>query len=425
MTGDADRGGGESVREADDSPKPLEGIRVLDFTWVYAGPHATKHLAALGADVVKVESKYKPDMMRYGYTYDEFEAGESPNVSAFYNEFNLGKRSLRLNLKRERGRELALELAAAADVWIENFSPGFLRSIDLGYESVRAVNPEIVSVSMPGWASSGPAAEYRAWGMNLEAMAGLDHLSGRPDDPPTPAGFSWPDPTAGVMAVFAILAALASRESTGEGRRIEIPQFETTVSLLHGALATADLTGESGERTGARDEDRRFVQGVYECRGEDDWLAVAVGTDAQWRTLCDVVGRPELATDSELATHAARLRNHDRFDEVVESWSRDTNAEEARTTLQERGVPAGRVANERDLVEDDPQLRERTTFVERDHPEVGERTYTGFPSEFSAVDVTPPSRAPLFGEHTDDVLRDWLEMPDERIDRLQTDEILY
>ncbi|RQG88057.1 CoA transferase [Natrarchaeobius halalkaliphilus] len=409
----------------DEAAKPLEGIRVLDFSWVYAGPHATKHLAALGADVVKVESKYKPDMMRYGYTYDEFDSADSPNVSAFYNEFNLGKRSLRLNLKRERGRELALELAAAADVWVENFSPGFLRSIDLDYESVSAVNPEIVYVSMPGWASSGPAADYRAWGMNLESMAGLDHLSGTPDDPPTPAGFSWPDPTSGVMAVFSVLAALAGRESTGKGRYVEIPQFETTVSLLHSALSVADITGESGERMGARDEDRRFVQGVYECRGEDDWLAVAVGTDDQWRALCSVIERPELATDPELESHAARIRHHDRFDAVLESWTRKRDAETARTILQEHGVPAGRVANERDLVEDDPQLHQRTLFVRHDHPEVGEQTYTGFPSEFSEDDVNPPSRSPLFGEHTDDVLRDWLGTSPERIDRLRADEVLY
>lgn len=403
----------------------LDGVKVLDFSWMYAGPHATKHLAALGADVVKVESQVKPDPMRHGFTYDQFDSSENPNVSAYYNEFNLGKKSLRLNLTETEGREIVLELAKEADVWIENFSPQFLEKLDLDYETVTKVNGDLVYVSMPGWAKSGPARNYKAWGMNLESMAGLDHISGFPDDPPTPAGFSWPDPTAGMVAVISICMALLDRENSGEGTYIEVPQFEATVSLLHNEIMQYNIEGEISERIGNRDADERFVQGAYECHGTDRWVAIAIESDEHWKSFCAVAGVPELSTDDRFDTHSARLRNHHEVDEIIQCWTRNQSAEEAKALLQQNGVPAGIVADEHDLMENSPQLRDREFFSQFDHPDVGEQRYPGIPFKINDNDVDFPSRSPQFGEHTEKIMKDWINADEGEIDRLKDEEILY
>lgn len=387
---------------------PLDGIRVLDFTWVYAGPVATKLLAALGADVVKVESEHKPDVIRNSRGYDEFDPEADRNVSAYYNEQNLGKRDIRLDLTADRGRELALELIREADVVMENYSPTFMDRVDLDYDTISAENPDIVYCSMPGWGKEGPARKYRSFGLNLQSMSGLDWLSGHPDDPPTAAGFSWPDPTAGFTAVIAVVMGLLRRSATGRGGFIEVPQFETTLSFLHKPLMEYLLEGELPDRTGNRDEDGRYVQGAYECAGEDRWAVVAVETDAQWERLCAVMDRPELTDEDRFSSQYARLRHHDEVDVVIEQWTSQRSPEEVRHLLQSRDIPAGVVANERDLVDYDPQLRARDYFSTHDHPSVGTQSYQGVPFKMSDCRVRFQSRAPLFGEHTEEVLAEWL-----------------
>ena len=397
---------------------PLDGIRVLDFTHVYAGPHATRHLAALGADVVKVESRARPDSTRSG-------DGDDLSAGSYYNEPNQGKRDATINLGTDRGREIAFDLAAETDVLVENFSPSVMERLGLGYEAVREENEEIVYVSMPGFANSGPAKSYRSWGVNLQSMAGFDTISGHPDDPPVPAAFSWPDPTAGIAATYAICLALLSRTGTGEGIYVEVPQYELTVTFMHKALMAETMDAEDPGRIGNRDEDGRYVQGVYECAGDDRWAAVAIENDAQWARLCEVMGVPELIDDDGFESQYRRFENHDAVDEIITAWTRERSPEEVRSRLQDHDVPAGIVANERDLMEYDPQLRAREYFAEHDHPTVGKHRLQGVPFEMEGEEVQFPSRAPLLGEHTAAVVREWLGMDDQEIERLEEEEVLY
>lgn len=394
---------------------PLEGVRVLDLTWVVAGPLATKILAALGADVVKIESSENPDVLRQTRGFD-FDTVENPDVSAFWHEYNQGKRSVELDLTSERGGEIVRSLVAEADVVAENFSPGFMERIGLDHETIHEINPEAVYVSMPGWGNEGPAKDYRAYGLNIQSMAGLDALSGFPGDPPTTAGHSWPDYQAGPLGAVAVLAGLLERERTGEGTYLEVPQYEMAVSLLHKPLVNYFLHDELPDRVGNRDEDRRYVQGAYECAGEDQWAVVAIETDDQWRRLCEAIDRPSLAEDDRFAGHDARLAHHDEIDDVIEAWTSRRSPETVRVLLQDADVPAGMVADERDLVEYDPQLRVREFFNEHDHPEVGRQTYSPVPISLgrSATDLS--TRPPLLGEHTDEVLREWLEFSDAEVE---------
>lgn len=421
--------GDDSVSEADTTEypvitRPLEGVKVLDFTWVYAGPHTTKYLAALGADVVKVESKQKPDSTRLSACYG-METHETASVSSSYNERNQGKRSMQLDLTNERGRELALELMKEADVVVENYSPDFMSRIDLDYDRIKEANPEIVYLSMPGMASSGPAKNYRAYGMTIQSMIGLDYLSGFPDDPPTTTGHSWPDPTAGYMGILSVLFGLYHREQTGEGLMIELPQFEMAASLMFKPLMEYANNDRIAERTADRDEDYRYVQGVYPAAGDDEWVVVGIETTEQWQALCGVIDRPELVADERFSSQSARLQHHDEIDAVLREWTSERSQEEVRDRLQTNGVPAGIVANERDLMDYDPQLRAREYFTTQQTAEVGERRFQGVPFKMSESNVGFATRAPTFGEHTVDVLSDWLGYADAEIQELEEEKALY
>jgi len=417
-------GGSAETDDDVERPLPLSGVKVLDFSWVYAGPHASRLMAALGADVVKVESEYNPDGIRGGFSF-QFDAEPTSNVSAYYNEVNQGKRHLNLDLRTDRGREIALELMEEADVVMENYSPNFMDRIGLDYETIREANPEIVYLSMPGWGKTGPAKSYRAYGLIIQSMAGLDWISGFPEDPPTTSGMSWPDPVNAYMGLFSALVALYDRERTGEGAYVESALFEVTVSMMHKPLSEYMNNGRMPERMGNRDEDRRYVQGAYPCEGEDRWAVVAVESDAEWERLCEVMDRPDLLADERFESQSRRLSNHDAVDEAIAEWTSERAREEVRTRLQAHDVPAGIVADERDLVEYDPQMRVREYFVRHDHPEVGERTFQGFPFESSLHDIQFTSRAPLFGEHTEEVLKEWLGMAPEEIEAAEAAEALF
>ncbi len=405
-------------------PKPLEGIKIIDFTWFGAGPQATKILAGLGADVVKVETETAPDGTRMARGYD-FDPLENFNVSAWFADFSQGKRSIQLNINTDRGKEIARELIAEADVLAENYGPGFMERVGLEYEDVTAINPEIVYLSMPGWGDEGPLAGYRSFGNTLQSMAGLDHISGFPGDPPTSSGQAWPDPVAGTMAAVAILVGLAGNEATDDSVYIEEPQFELTLTVMHKALSDYLLHERDPDRVGNRDEDERFLQGAYRCRGDDRWAVVAIETDRQWDAFCEVADRPKLVDDARFESQYARLSHHDEADDVIEQWTQERSREEVRTRLQDRGIPAGIVADERDLLDYDPQLRARDYILEKDHPEVGEQRYAGLPLRMSKSAVRIDRAPPCLGEHTSEVLDEWIDFDTDEIEPLQDEGVLH
>lgn len=389
---------------------PLAGIKVADFTWVWAGPYCTLQLAHLGADVVRVESKTRICVTRLLPPWPEMKPG-GVNRSGYFNQFNQGKRSITLNRKAPQAIEVAERLVKWSDVVVSNFAAGVMDRLGLGYERLRQLKPDLIVASLTGYGESGPLKDYVAYGPAQVPLSGLSSLTGYAGWPPMHVGLSYADPNAGAHAAFAILAALWHREKTGEGQYIEMSQWECAIQTVAEGLMEYQMTGKAPERSGSRD--RSMVpHGVFPAKSElvlmgmqiDAWVTITVADDAQWASLAQVIGRPELAADPRFATVQARRQREDEIEGMVAEWTSQRRAAEAAAALQEAGVAAAVCANVKDLSED-PHLTERGYLVELDHAEVGRRKHAGIPWRMGATPCAVRSPAPLLGEHSDEVLR--------------------
>src|SRR4051794_18737148 len=280
-----------AARPASEDSSPLAGVRVLDFTHVLAGPFTTRLLADFGADVLRVESSKHPDHP-WKCSFDD---GRIDRPAA-YLITNRNKRSIAIDLKHTRGVALAIQLAGAADVVIENFSAGVMDRLGLGDERLRAANPRLIYVSMSGYGHSGPRRDWTSMNSNLQGYSGLLLANGAEDDPPLPIANSWNDYIAGLHACFAILQALSERAVTGEGRYLDLRQFECSVASLGGRPLASAVSGRAPPRLGNRSTGAA-PQGCYRCAGEDDWCAISVQGDAQWQALATALGQPALGAD--------------------------------------------------------------------------------------------------------------------------------
>ena len=377
---------------------PLDGVRIADFSWVGAGPFLTKPLADHGAEVIKIESRVRTDVIR---SMPPFRDGV-PGVdrSGYFADRNSSKRSICLDLRDPAARELALRLIAASDVVVNNFTPGTMDRLGLGYAAARAVRPDIVYLEMPMQGSSGPHRGFRGYGLSIAAAGGLFALSGYPDLPPVGTGTNYPDHVPNPLhGAIAVLAALLRRRRTGQGCYIELAQLESTANVIGPALVAA-AAGRSVERAGNHDP-VAAPHGVYPCAGEDRWCAIAVTTDAQWRALVDTLGAPTWA--SEFDTPAERRADRARLDRLIGGLTRDWKAPDLADALAAAGVPAAPVQDAADLLERDPQLHAREHFVRLDHPVMGESVYSGIPYRLSRTPGRLRSPAPLLGADTHDV----------------------
>jgi len=400
---------------------PLQGIRILDLTHVWAGPLATRTLADLGAEVVKVEAPWSRGPLHLGRVqplggWIGGEPGDEPwNTNAIFVKLQRNKRSLCLDLESGRGRALFLELVAHADVVADNFSAGTLESLGLGDDALRAARPDLVSVALPGFGAGGPYAERAAFGTIIEPMCGLTTVFGYGPEEPRNTASAIPDPAAGLHASAAILLALRRRDATGEGVRVELPLLEAGVALCAPFLVEHQLGGDVGRR-GNR-HPRMAPHGVFRCADEDAWLAVACRDDADWRALCGAVGGG-LAGLPGLALEARKARE-DEIDAALETWTRARERDGATDVLLAAGVPAGSVNATPDLT-GDPQVRARGFFVPLD----GGVPMPGNPihgAGLSSEDWTP---CPRLGADNRGVLRDWLGYDDARIDALERQGVL-
>jgi benzylsuccinate CoA-transferase BbsF subunit len=400
---------------------PLQGLRVLDFCWVGAGALVTKLLADLGAEVIKIESRARPDNLRVS---PPFRPGtEGLEGSGYFASRNSNKKSFALDMRRPGARAIALDLAAACSVMTSNFRPGVLERWGLSYDDVRARNPSIIYVTMPMQGADGPHSSFIGFGSTISALAGLMHLSGRPDRPPVGTGTHYPDhvPNPG-HALVALLAALLHRERAGEGQAIEVSQLESTINVIGAAVLQQSLGERLPGRTGNR-VPGASPHGTFRCRGDDAWIAIACLTDAQWRALADIVGHPEWTVDPRFETLLDRKRNEDELELSVNDATRGCDRGDLVARLRERGVPAAPVNSSRDVLEDDT-LRSRAYWQRVDHPVIGAMAVAGPPFRFDGRDRPALGRAPLLGEHTADVARDVLGMDAATIDRLVADGIL-
>jgi benzylsuccinate CoA-transferase BbsF subunit len=401
--------------------RALNGLRVVDFCWVGAGAIVTKLLAEHGADVIKIESKARLDNLRVA---PPFRPGRNGiEGSGYFASRNNDKRSFALNMRHDKGRDLARRLIAGCDVVTSNFRPGVMERWGLGYDELCELNPSLVYLSMPMQGSSGPHRDFIGFGSTIAALSGLVGVSGKPGREPVGTGTHYPDhvPSPG-HALVALLAAIHQRNLTGRGRLIEISQLESSAYLLGPALVAASLGARfttDGNRQAASSP-----SGVFRCQGDDAWIAIVARDDAEWRKLAQAIGRPGLADDPRFATLEARKASENVLEAEVGAALLSRERWEVARALQEVGVPAWPVVSSVDLLADG-QLRARGFWRTVSHPVIGEMTAPSAPFLDGGGRTGPEQAAPLLGEHTREIASSLLGMSGDEIDALVAEEVLW
>jgi len=390
---------------------PFEGLVVADFSWVGVGPISTKFLADHGARVIRIESEARPDVLRGNAPFKDRIPGL--DRSQFYGDFNTSKESIALDLKQPGAIAIAKEIVARADVLVESFAPGVIGRMGLGYEEVRRINPGIVMVSTCLMGQTGPAAQLAGYGYHAGAIAGFYEVTGWPDLPPDGPWVAYTDTVAPRFISVLLAAALDHRRRTGEGRYLDVAQIETALHFLAPELLDLQVNGVAATRIGNRSR-HAAPQGCYPCAEDDLWCAIAVDDDAQWLRLCAAIGRPDLAEDASLGSAAGRLLRHDELDAAIAEWTRSRTRAGVMTRLQAAGVPAGMVQRSRDLLED-PQYAAREFYRYLEHPVMGITPYAGHAYRIAGYANGPRSPAPTLGEHTYQILSEFLGFDDERV----------
>ncbi len=399
---------------------PLAGLRILDLTAWWAGPSATHMLAALGADVIHVESTGRPDGMRMTGGMVRHRFRDWWDASAFFAAANTNKRGITLDLAQPRGRELALALIAHCDGVVENFTPRVLESWGLGWEVIRAANPRALLVRMPAFGLSGPWRDHTGFAQTMEQLSGLAWITGHPGDQPRIQRGPC-DPLSGMHASWAFLVALAEREASGRGVHVECTMVEAALNAAAEAIVEYGASGTLLSRMGNRSPGAA-PQGLYACAGSapgrERWLALSLETDAQWRALARLLGAPSWASAAELATHAGRCAQHDALDAELRTWCAREGREELLARLLAAGVPAAVVADPR-LASASPQHRARGFFEVIEHPVLGAQPVPSVPFRFASVSRWLTRPAPTLGQHNREVLGGLLGLADAELTALE------
>lgn len=382
--------------------KPLAGVRVLDLTIVVAGPVGAGVLGDLGAEVIKIEHLIARRDVSDALPMASGVAEDRPwNRSSWFFDLNRSKKGITLNLAVSEATEAFLHLVSLSDVVMENFSPRVMPNLGLEYEAIKRVNPDVIMVSMPGFGSSGPMRDRTAFGPGIEAMTGLADLTGYIDGPPLKPGNYVTDYNAAMCAAFTIMAALHYRRRTGRGQRIEVPLREGALQMIGEQVMEYATTKRAPTRMGNR-HSSMAPHGVYPCRGENRWIAVAIGSDEEWRALADVMA----LDDPRFETVMGRLEHQDELDELLPAWTRHYDAYELMHRLQGAGVNAGVALTTEDIAED-PHYRERGFIQDVELKEAGHARYPRYGFQLSHTPVHTGA-GPGFGEHNRAVLHDLL-----------------
>ncbi|MEM8924310.1 MAG: CoA transferase [Actinomycetota bacterium] len=395
--------------------RPLEGVRVLDLSWVWAGPYGAMHLAHLGAEVVKVESANRPGLGRRLALHPP-ELEPTLNTCAYFNQWEQGKTSCAIDLSHPEGAELVRTLASSVDVVVENFATGVMERLGLGYERLRAVNPGIIVASISGYGSEGPLRRFMGYGPTTGPLSGLSSLTGYDDGRPRELGISVGDPAAGITAAMAVVAALHHRRRTGDGSYIDVALWEATTSCAVEGWMQQELAGHTTGPDGNRDPlmaPHNCYRALDPVRADDGsapadepdpghWVSIACADDERWRALARLID-PALVDDRRFTTAADRKRNEDRLDAIVARWVAGRDRWTVTESLQEVGVAAFPSMSPKDLLAYE-HLWDRGFFERLAHAEVGRRIHTGLSWRSATNPGGVAAPAPLLGEHTDDVL---------------------
>ena len=402
---------------------PLAGVRVLDLSWVWAGPHCTLILGALGAEVLKVESSRRLDLTRRASVYAR-ELPPGPNRNGYFNHLGQHKKSVGVDLSRPEGRALVRRLASRCDVFVANFGTGVLERMGLGPDDLLAANPDLTVALVSAFGQDGPLRLYTGYGPLIAPLAGLSAATGYAEDGrPRDVNMAYGDPNGGVHAALAIVASLIARDLHGEGGQvIDVAMWEAMMCTSFEGWMNHVLGGEPHPPMGNRDPESAPCN-VYACRGTDEWIAVSAGSPAEWESLCRAIGRPGLASDPRFSSAAARKGHEDDLDRIVGEWCRGRDRWEAVQALQAAGVPAFPSVSSADL-RADPHLAAREAFHTFEHPEVGAKAHFRVPWRWTGRRNGTGCRAPCLGEHTDGVLRDVLGLTEEEIADLAEREIV-
>ncbi|MCR8899866.1 CoA transferase [Gordonia sp. GONU] len=407
----------DSVQNANRLPRtrsgPLAGVRVADFCWMGVGSVATRLLADFGAEVIKIENRKRLDMPRRlpiykdeVRSYGEEDPNPDPEKGGLFNNYARNKLGITLDMSQPRGRELADELIKASSVVTENFAPGVMEKWGLTYDHLRSLREDVIYARMSGYGHSGPYRDYRSYGPVIQAVSGLSFNSGLPGREPSGWGLSYMDNQAAYYNSAAILMAIYHRNRTGQGTEIDVSATEVGVNLLGADLLDTLVNDRPSRRPDfPRGNRLEFPQaaphGVYPAAGDDQWVAIAVFDDEDWRAFVAAVGNPEWTGDSRFATQASRFTHQDVLDEYVGEWTRTRDKYDVMTLLQSVGVACGAVQNSGELDQRDPQIAEYETFFELDHPVIGNAKFEGVPVGFERGGPDNWRSAPLLGEDND------------------------
>jgi benzylsuccinate CoA-transferase BbsF subunit len=405
------------------APLPLEGVRVIDFSWIINGPQIGQWLATMGAEVIKIESQMYLDFSRINPAFMA-DGRHSPNNNGCYHALNYGKKSVNLNLKTARGKELAYDLIKRSDFVLECYPGPLARRLGLGYEDVRAVKRDIIliSVSLLGKVG-GPPADWVGWGPMACSFVGTFDAQGYPGGEPRHTGGTWPDYAIGSAVVFHVLAALHHRSRTGEGQWIDASMGETVIGETPEWFMDYFMNGRERRQWANRD-DVMAPHNTYPCAGDDKWIAIAVGNDAEWRGLCHVMDEPEWTRDPKFADQYSRRKNSGEIDAHLGQWTRNYSHIELAERLQAAGVPAGPVLDSVEIHQD-RHLWEWGYWWEMNHHESGKRILPGMPAKLSNAPKLNFSQPPDLGQHNFEVLNGILGLSKAEIAALTEQKVVY
>ncbi len=399
---------------------PLKGLRVLDLSHVVAGPYCSMLLADLGAEVIKIERPRMGEMARTLGPFVTNSRGEKASGTLLRLARN--KRGITLDLRKAEGKRLFLDLVKISDVVLENFVPGVMEKLELGYPVLKETNPKIIYASISGFGHEdlypGPFVDRPSFNLIAQAMGGLMEITGDPDGPPFECGASVGDIFPGLLTAFGILLALKIRETTGAGQHIDTSMYDGMISLNERAILNYYLTGVIPRRG---KEALLMPHGAF--RTKDGYVAIAVFTNEQWEGLCRAMGREDLAADPSLKSGIERAKKGAFLRPIIEEWTSQRGKNEVTELLLAQGTPAGPVQNAKDILEC-PHAKARKMIVEIDDPIAGKIKMAGNPLKLSMVSEPPLNPPPLLGQHTQEILSALLRMSSAEIERLKTEGII-
>lgn len=393
--------------------KPLEGVVVLDLSRVLAAPYTGMILADMGADVLKIERPGKGDDSRQ---YSPFKNGES----VYYMSLNRGKRSMTLNMKTEEGKEILKELVKKADVLVENFRGGTMEKLGLGYDVLKEINPRLIYSACTGFGMTGPYKHDPAYDVIVQGMGGIMSITGMPGGEPTKCGVSIGDITAGIFSAVGVMIALYNREKTGKGQLVDVSMLDCQVAILENAIARYLDSGVSPKPIGNR---HASITPFQALKTSDGWVIIAVGNDTLWQKFCDLIERPDLKADERFTTNPLRTQNVEVLSAELTKTFETKTMDEWLHILKEGGIPVGPI-NDVARVVRDPAIIEREMIVTTHHPVAGEVKMAGVPIKLSDTPGGVAGPAPVLGQHTREILKQYLGYDDAYIDHLYEDKTL-